>query len=47
MIGSTIARMTYRGSLGEARDGEEIGRLGALSATRPPDGMVLLAEGRR
>jgi hypothetical protein len=42
MIG--IIRMNFRGSLGEGRDREEIGRLAALSASRAPEGVVLLAE---
>jgi hypothetical protein len=38
------SRATFRGSLGEGADGPRIDRLAALSATRPPEGMVLLAE---
>jgi hypothetical protein len=37
-------RASFRGSLGEGVDGEEIARLAALSARRPPQGVVLLAE---
>jgi hypothetical protein len=43
-MGSSSARTTFRGSLGEGADGQEIGRLAALSARRPPQGVVLLAE---
>jgi hypothetical protein len=44
MIGSSIIRATFRGSLREGADGERIDRLAASSATRPPEGVVLLAE---
>jgi hypothetical protein len=44
VIGSPISRATFRGSLREGADGERIDRLAALSARRPPEGMVLLAE---
>ena len=38
------ARATFRGSIGEGSDAERIDRLAALSASRPPEGVVLLAE---
>jgi hypothetical protein len=38
------SRATFRGSLAEGVDGERLDRLAALSATRPPEGVVLLAE---
>jgi len=44
MIGFSFTRPTFRGSLGEGTDGERIDRLAALSATRAPEGVVLLAE---
>jgi hypothetical protein len=44
MTGGGATGMTFRGSFGEGCDAEEIGRLAALSASRPPEGMVLLAE---
>lgn len=44
MIGSLIPRATFRGSLAEGTDRERIDRLAALSARRPPRGVVLLAE---
>jgi hypothetical protein len=43
-MGTRLSHPTFRGSLGEGLDGEEIGRLAALSARRPPQGVVLLAE---
>ena len=36
--------LTFRGSLREGTDAEQIDRLAALSASRPPEGVVLLAE---
>jgi hypothetical protein len=44
MIGLLASRVTFRGSLGEGRDGERLDRLAAVSAGRPPEGVVLLAE---
>jgi hypothetical protein len=44
MIGFRVARPTFRGSLGDGADGDRIDRLAALSASRPPEGVVLLAE---
>ena len=44
MIGFPFGGATFRGSLGEGRDAQQIDRLAALSATRPPEGVVLLAE---
>jgi hypothetical protein len=44
MIGSSIIRATFRGTIGEGADAELIDRLAALSASRPPEGLVLLAE---
>ena len=44
MIGSALVRAKFRGSLREGADGERIDRLAALSASRPPEGVVLLAE---
>jgi hypothetical protein len=44
MIGSSITRARFRGSLGEGADAERIDRLAALSASRAPEGIVLLAE---
>lgn len=43
-MGPASTRATFRGSLGDGADGAQIGRLAALSATRPPQGVVLLAE---
>jgi hypothetical protein len=39
-----IPRATFRGSLGEGTDGQEIDRLAELSSSPPPEGVVLLAE---
>ncbi len=39
-----VTRPTFRGSLGDGADAERINRLAALSASRPPEGVVLLAE---
>ena len=44
MIPFLRPRATFRGTLGEGADAERIGRLAALSASRPPEGVVLLAE---
>ncbi|MBV8219891.1 MAG: hypothetical protein JO325_15615 [Solirubrobacterales bacterium] len=44
MIRSFIPRATFRGTLPEGPDGRRIDRLAALSASRPPEGVVLLAE---
>jgi hypothetical protein len=44
MSHSQITRTTFRGSLGEGADGARIGHLAALSASPPPQGVVLLAE---
>jgi hypothetical protein len=44
MIGSAVTRMTVRGVLGDGSDGEQIGRLAALSDRPPPEGAVLLAD---
>ena len=44
MIPWPVTRPTFRGSLGEGSDAERINRLAALSASRPPEGVVLLAE---
>jgi len=44
MIGSSIIRASFRGSIGEGADAERIDRLAALSGSRPPEGLVLLAE---
>jgi hypothetical protein len=44
MIGSSIIRARVRGTLGEGADADRIDRLAALSASRPPEGIVLLAE---
>ena len=44
MIGSSIIRARFRGSIGEGADAERIDRLAALSGSRPPEGLVLLAE---
>ena len=44
MIGSSVVRATFRGSLGEGADGVRIDRLATLSASRAPEGVVLLAE---
>jgi hypothetical protein len=35
---------TIRGAVADGADGERINRLAALAASRPPEGMVLLAE---
>ena len=44
MIGSSIIRASFRGSIGEGADAERIDRLATLSGSRPPEGLVLLAE---
>jgi hypothetical protein len=44
MIRLPLARSTFRGSLAEGADGERIERLAALSASRAPEGVILLAE---
>jgi hypothetical protein len=44
MIGRIVSPATFRGSLGEGTDGERIDRLATLSASPPPEGVVLLAE---
>ncbi|MBV9336948.1 MAG: hypothetical protein JO262_00525 [Solirubrobacterales bacterium] len=44
MIGFPLTRATFRGSLGEGLDAERIHRLATLSTSRPPEGVVLLAE---
>jgi hypothetical protein len=44
MIGLPGTRPTFRGSLGEGPDADRINRLAALSGSRPPKGVVLLAE---
>jgi hypothetical protein len=44
MIGSSFMRATFRGSIGEGADAERIERLAGLSDSRPPEGVVLLAE---
>lgn len=44
MTRSLITRATFRGSLGEGTDRQRIERLAKLSATEPPEGVVLLAE---
>ena len=44
MIRFPFLRATFRGSLAEGRDAERIHRLAALSASRPPEGVILLAE---
>jgi hypothetical protein len=43
-MSSLSTRTTFRGSLGEGADGQRIERLAALSASPPPQGVVLLAE---
>jgi hypothetical protein len=44
MTGFFRGGATFRGSLGEGRDGERLDRLAAMSAGRVPEGVVLLAE---
>ena len=44
MIGSSIMRARVRGSIGEGPDAARIDRLATLSGSRPPEGLVLLAE---
>jgi hypothetical protein len=44
MIPFLRPRATFRGTLAEGADGARVDRLAALSATRSPEGVVLLAE---
>jgi hypothetical protein len=44
MMRVALAHATFRGSLREGADAERIDRLAALSCSRAPEGLVLLAE---
>jgi hypothetical protein len=44
MMRLPLTNATFRGSVGDGADAERIDRLAELSASRPPEGVVLFAE---